>query len=47
MDSQLRRQIGARARLRAVSKFSIETLLRPNIEFYQRCVERRQMGMKE
>jgi glycosyltransferase involved in cell wall biosynthesis len=46
-DSQLRRQIGARARLRAVSKFSIETQLRPNIEFYQRCVERRQMGMKE
>jgi glycosyltransferase involved in cell wall biosynthesis len=46
-DSQLRRQIGARARLRAVSKFSIETLLRPNIEFYQRCIERRQMGMKE
>jgi len=46
-DSQLRRQIGARARLRAVSKFSVETLIRPNIEFYQRCVERRQMGMKE
>src|SRR5215813_2739432 len=46
-DSQLRRQIGARARLRAVSKYSIETLLRPNIEFYQRCIERRQMGMKE
>jgi len=46
-DSQLRRQIGARARLRAVSKYSIETQLRPNVEFYQRCVERRQMRMKE
>src|SRR5262249_20124934 len=38
-DSQLRRQIGARARLRAVSKYSIETQLRPNGEVYQRCVE--------
>ncbi len=46
-DSTLRRQIGARARLRAVSKFSVETLGGRNLEFYQRCVERRRMGMKE
>ena len=46
-DSQLRRQIGARARLRAVSKFSIETMVGRNLEFYQSAVERRRMGMKE
>jgi len=46
-DTQIRRQIGARARLRAVSKFSVETLAVKNADFYQRCVERRRMGMKE
>lgn len=38
-DPLIRRQIGARARLRAVSKFSVETLVRLNIDFYRRCVE--------
>ncbi len=42
-DTSLRRQIGARARLRAVSKFSAETLVSRNADFYQRCVERRRM----
>ena len=46
-DSQLRRQIGAHARLRAVNKFSVEALLRMNIEFYHRSVELRRMRMKE
>jgi glycosyltransferase involved in cell wall biosynthesis len=40
-DAALRRQIGARARLRAVSKFSVETLAGRNADFYQRCVENR------
>lgn len=38
-DPSLRRQIGARARLRAVNKFSVETLVRLNTDFYHRCVE--------
>ncbi|MGE0128182.1 MAG: glycosyltransferase family 4 protein [Blastocatellales bacterium] len=38
-DSSLRRQIGARARLRAVNKFSVETLAGLNADFYHRCVE--------
>ncbi|MGH9939834.1 MAG: glycosyltransferase family 4 protein, partial [Blastocatellia bacterium] len=40
-DSQFRRQLGARARLRAVSKFSVETVAGRNVEFYKRCVENR------
>jgi glycosyltransferase involved in cell wall biosynthesis len=40
-DTPLRRQVGARARLRAVSKFSVETLAGRNADFYQRCVENR------
>lgn len=40
-DTQIRRQIGARARLRAVNKFSVETLAGRNVEFYKRCVENR------
>jgi glycosyltransferase involved in cell wall biosynthesis len=40
-DTPLRRQIGARARLRAVSKFSVETLVGRNADFYKRCVENR------
>src|SRR5262249_14668572 len=38
-NPQFRRQIGARARLRAVSKFSVETLVGRNAEFYKRCIE--------
>jgi glycosyltransferase involved in cell wall biosynthesis len=40
-DSELRKQIGERARLRAVSNFSVETLVRRNIDFYERCIEKR------
>jgi len=40
-DTPLRRQIGARARLRAVSKFSVETLAGRNADFYRCCVENR------
>jgi len=38
-DPSLRRQVGAHARLRAVSKFSVETLVGLNADFYRRCVE--------
>jgi len=40
-DSQFRRQLGARARLRSVSKFSAEALVGRNVEFYKRCIENR------
>lgn len=40
-DAPLRRQIGARARSRAVSKFSVETLAGRNADFYRCCVENR------
>jgi glycosyltransferase involved in cell wall biosynthesis len=43
-DPLIRRQIGARARLRAVSKFSVETLVGLNIDFYRRCVEKHRNG---
>lgn len=43
-NPQLRRQIGARARLRAVSKFSVETLVGRNADFYKRCVENRRIA---
>ncbi len=40
-DPQLRQRLGQQARLRAVSKFSVETLVRQNDDFYRRCIEKR------
>ncbi len=37
-DPQLRKRIGRQARLRAVSKFSVESLVGRNEDFYRRCV---------
>ena len=39
-DSERRKRIGRQARLRAVSRFSVETLVTQNADFYRRCVEK-------